>query len=283
MNRYSIKIAVVLLLGLICPGLASAEIDLRIEQTIKLDEKPIDTAVSVKGTYLFVLTDDGIVHTYDSDGNVKGEFYVGENVDKIACGHNDNILILSSKKNREVQKIVFDFIEVINIEGSPYKGNADAPIVIVVFTDYQCPYCSRLSPILDQVIENNKGMVKVVTKNFPLPMHGFARNAAAAALAAHKMGKFWEFHKALYENSYQLSEKKLLEIATGLGLDPDKFKQEMESKEIRKKIDRDIMEAEDAGATGTPTVFVNGRKLRNRSLEGFQDIINTLLNEQQQN
>ena len=94
-------------------------------------------AMSVGGTYLFALTEDGIVHAYDTEGNIKGEIYVGKKVDSIACGPQENILILKSKKNREIQKLVFDFIEHINIEGSPYRGNADAPIVIAVFTDYQ--------------------------------------------------------------------------------------------------------------------------------------------------
>jgi len=108
-------------------------------------------------------------------------------------------------------------------------------------------------------------------------MHGYARKAAAAALAANEMGKFWEFHEALYKNMNQLGDKKVREIAAGLGLDPDKFEQEMKSEKIRNKIDQDIMEAEKAGVTGTPAVFVNGRRLRDRSLDGFQDIIDTLL------
>jgi protein-disulfide isomerase len=132
-------------------------------------------------------------------------------------------------------------------------------------------------PILDQVIENYMDTVKIVIKNYPLPMHSYARNAAAAALAAYKMGKFWEFSEALYENTYQLSDEKVREIATGLGLNPDEFEKEMKSEKTREKIDRDIIEAEKAGATGTPAVFVNGRRLRDRSLEGFQDIIDTQL------
>ena len=281
MNRYRITIAVVLLLGIIiCPGLASAEIDWWIDQTIKLDEKPLDTAMSVSGTYLFALTDDGIVHAYDSDGNIKGEIYVGKNVDHIDCGPEENILILNSKKNREIQKIVFEFIEAINTEGSPFKGNADAPIVIAVFTDYQCPYCARLWSLLEKVLNNNKDTVRIVSKNYPLPMHGYARYAAAAALAAFKMGKFREFDEALFRNAHELSDDKLLEIATGLGLDPDEFEKEMKSQEIQRKIEKDMMEAEKVGITGTPTVFINGRKLRNRTLDGFQDIINSLLNKQ---
>ena len=113
-------------------------------------------------------------------------------------------------------------------------------------------------------------------------MHGYARNAAAAALTAHKMGKFPAFHEALYDNMRWLSDEKIREIAADLGLDPDEFEKEMNSKEIQKKIDEDMIEAETAGTTGTPTIFINGRRLRNRSLEGFQAIIDAQLNKQQQ-
>lgn len=108
-------------------------------------------------------------------------------------------------------------------------------------------------------------------------MHGYARSAAAAALAAYKMGKFGEFQDALYENRYQLNDENMLKIAARLGLDPDEFEKEMKSKEIQNKINQDIRDAEKAGATGTPTVFINGRRLRDRSLAGFQDVIDTLL------
>lgn len=108
-------------------------------------------------------------------------------------------------------------------------------------------------------------------------MHSYARSAAAASLVAHEMGKFWEFHKALYKNSRWLSDEKVQEIATDLGLDPDLFLEEMASKRIQHKIEKDIIEAEKAGATGTPTIFINGRRLRNRSSQGFQEIINAQL------
>lgn len=137
MKRHIVKIAFVLLLGLACPWSASAEVEWQLEQTINLDNKPIDIVMSARGTYMFVLTDDGVIRTYDSDGSIKGEINVEKNVDGIACGPEENILILKNKKNKNVQKIKLEFIEKINIEGFPYKGNADAPVVIAVFTDYQ--------------------------------------------------------------------------------------------------------------------------------------------------
>ena len=137
MKRYTIKIVLILLLSLICPWSASAEVEWQLEQVINLDKKPIDMVMSARGTYLFVLTDDGIVHVFDSEGAIKGEIDVEKNVDTIACGPDENILLLKSKKNKEIQKISVEFVENINIEGFPYKGNADAPVVIAVFTDYQ--------------------------------------------------------------------------------------------------------------------------------------------------
>ena len=102
-----------------------------------LEKKPLDVIMSVQGSWLFVLTDDGIVQIYNSAGVLKDQIEVGRHVDSIAAGPEDNILIVKSKKEKTVQRISFEFIREINVTGSPYKGNPDAPVVIVVFSDYQ--------------------------------------------------------------------------------------------------------------------------------------------------
>ncbi len=127
------------------------------------------------------------------------------------------------------------------------------------------------------MIENNKGTVKIVIKNYPLPMHKYARNAAAAALAAHSMGRFWEFHEALYDNMKQLNNETVREIAANIGLDPDELFKVMKSKEIQDRINKDMRDAKEAGVGGTPTIFINGKKLKDRSIEGFQDMIDARL------
>ena len=103
-------------------------------------------------------------------------------------------------------------------------------------------------------------------------MHRYARNAAAAALAADSMGKFWEIHEALYKNK-KLDDEKVREIASNLGLDPDVFIKIMKSRAIQEKISKDVRDAKKVGVNGTPTIFINGRLLRDRSVEGFQDAI----------
>lgn len=137
MKRYLIKITFLVCMCLICPLSASAEVDWTTQQIKNFEKEPVDIVMSVNGSYMYILTEDGIIHVYDSAGNLKGQIEAGKHIDQITSGPKDNLLILKSSKNREVQTIIVDFIQEISIEGSPYKGNADAPIVIAVFTDYQ--------------------------------------------------------------------------------------------------------------------------------------------------
>lgn len=120
--------------------------------------------------------------------------------------------------------------------------------------------------------------VKLVIKHFPLRKHQFARRAARAALAAGKQGKFWEFHKVLFQNYRVINEQKIKEIAGELNLNMQSFEEDREASAINKLIDRDIEDAKKAGVRGTPTVFINGRKLKRRSLRGFQQAIEAELN-----
>jgi len=132
-------------------------------------------------------------------------------------------------------------------------------------------------PLLEQVLEKNAESVKIVFKHFPLRNHEFARPAAIAALAAEKQGKFWEFHDLLFKNYNRLNEQKVREIAQQLNLDMIKFDQDQKDPRIGAIIDRDVSEGNRVGVRGIPTVFINGRLLRNRNLGGFQAMIEKTL------
>ena len=123
------------------------------------------------------------------------------------------------------------------------------------------------------MLEKNPKTVKVVFKNFPLRKHRFAAKAAAAALAARRQEKFWEFHDELFKNYGQLSDKKIDEIARKLGLDEAQFKKDRKDPLILAKVREDYQEGINSGVKGTPTIFVNGRRVRSRNVQGFQDII----------
>ncbi len=132
-------------------------------------------------------------------------------------------------------------------------------------------------PVLEQVLEKNPDKVKLVFKNFPLRNHKFAMQAATAALAAEKQGKFWEFHDLLFKDYNRLNEQKVKEIAQKLKLDMQQFEKDRKDPGIRTLINRDVSEGSRAGVRGTPTIFVNGRLLRNRSMAGFQELIEKAL------
>ena len=128
-------------------------------------------------------------------------------------------------------------------------------------------------PVLEQVLEKNPENVKFAFKNYPLRNHKFAMKAAIAALAAGSEGKFWEFHDELYKNYNKLSDQKIREIALGLGFDQAEFEKRMSDPKIAAMIRQDLQDGAKAGVRGTPTIFINGRRLKNRSLQGFQAAI----------
>jgi protein-disulfide isomerase len=134
-----------------------------------------------------------------------------------------------------------------------------------------------LVPILEQVLEKYPNDVKIVFKNFPLRSHKFAMPAAVAALAAGEKGKFSEFHDLLFENYNKLNDQKIQEIAQAVGLKMEEYEKKKKDPAIQQRVNEDALEGRRAGVRGTPTVFINGIRLRDRSLKGFQAAIDKQL------
>jgi len=128
-------------------------------------------------------------------------------------------------------------------------------------------------PVLEQVLKNYPEEVKIVFKHFPRPNRESAMTAAFAAQGAESYGKFWEFHDLLFKNSEKLSDQKIQDIAQELGIAQTDFQQMIKDPIIQEKVNQDILEGRQAGVNGTPAVFINGRFLRNRSLDAFQAVI----------
>ncbi len=150
----------------------------------------------------------------------------------------------------------------VNIAGAPVKGPADAKVSIVEFSDFQCPFCARVTPTLAQIEKEYGDQVRVVFKHLPLSSHPKAPAAHAAAEAAHKQGKFWEMHDAIFGDQRSMSPEKYVTWAGEIGLDVDQFNKDIASADVKKRIDADNAEATKLGSTGTPAFFINGRYLR---------------------
>jgi protein-disulfide isomerase len=124
------------------------------------------------------------------------------------------------------------------------------------------------------VLEQYPNDIKLVFKNFPLTrIHKSAMNASIGALAAHQQGKFWEFHSELFKNYTKLNDAKFVEIAQSLGLNMEQFKQDMKNPALASLVQRDLKDGVESGVRGTPSIFINGRRLQQRSFPGFKQVI----------
>lgn len=158
----------------------------------------------------------------------------------------------------------------IPVQGGSVLGSATAPLTIVEYTDYQCPFCKRFIDNAFPEIKKNyidTGKVRFVSRNLPLPFHKNARKAAQAALCAGDQGKYWEMRGELFNNSQALEPEKLPGYAQGLKLDMKKFESCLASNEHLDKIDEDSKEAQSIGLSGTPT-FVLGRSVQDGLMDG---------------
>ncbi|MDF1592332.1 MAG: hypothetical protein P1P89_12525 [Desulfobacterales bacterium] len=135
-KRVTICVLALLLVAMVSLN-SSAEVEGDVQRTLKLQEAPIDAAVSLNGKWLFVLTQTGSVQVYTPDGRLEGQLTVGSQVDGIRVGPREDLLLLTSRKDKTVQIMVLDFIQSINVTGSPSKGPENAPIVIAVFSDFE--------------------------------------------------------------------------------------------------------------------------------------------------
>jgi protein-disulfide isomerase len=166
----------------------------------------------------------------------------------------------------------------IPLTNSPVRGGEAGKVTVVEFADYQCPFCGQAEGLLKQVLEAYPKDVRLVYKQFPLTtIHPQAMSAAKAAVAAGRQGKYWEMHDLLFENQRQLSPEKYTEFAEKLALDIAQFQKDMESPEVLAQINRDMQDGKAADVSGTPTLFVNGKRLVNRSFDGFKQMIDASL------
>jgi protein-disulfide isomerase len=144
---------------------------------------------------------------------------------------------------------------------APSKGPKNAAITMVVFSDFQCPFCGRIEPTLAKLDSEYPGKIRVVWKNFPLSFHQNAKPAAKAALAAGEQGKFWEMHDKLFANQQALDRASLEKYGQDLGLKMDRYKADLDSSKFDAQIEADTKEGSAVDVSGTPATFVNGRKI----------------------
>lgn len=162
----------------------------------------------------------------------------------------------------------------VTVGSTPAKGSAQAPVTIIEFSDYECPFCKRVEPTIVQVLKTyGPDKVRFAYRNFPLPGHANALPAAEAAACAAEQGKFWEYHEKAMAAT-DLSKDNLKKLAGEVGVDPKKFDECIAAQKFKDAIAKDVAAGEAAGVSGTPAFFINGRMLDGaQPFEKFKEMI----------
>lgn len=167
--------------------------------------------------------------------------------------------------------------QLISVDNDPSRGAATAPVTIVEFTDFQCPACAAMHPIIEEVLKSYGDKVRLVIRDFPLSIHPHARKAAEAANAAHAQGKFFEYASLLFQRQDALDPASLKKYATELGLNRTRFDAELDKGTYAAEVQHDLVDGENYGVDQTPTIFVNGVVLGTLSPEALRAAIDRAL------
>jgi protein-disulfide isomerase len=163
---------------------------------------------------------------------------------------------------------------VVAENGRPARGPANAPIQMIEFSDFQCPFCLKANPTVTQVLNTYGDKIRFVYRHYPLPNHPNARPAAEAAQCANEQGKFWPFHDRLFARDGRLSDADLKTVAGEVSLDMTKFEGCVATHKYKADVDADVAAGDEAGVSGTPAFFINGRTLTGaQPFEAFKRII----------
>jgi protein-disulfide isomerase len=168
-------------------------------------------------------------------------------------------------------------VQKISVDDDPARGDKAAPVTVVVFTDFQCPSCASMHPVIDEALKSYGTRVRLVIRDFPLAMHAQARKAAEAANAANAQGKFFEYINVLFKNQSALDVASLKRYATEVGLDRARFDAALDSGQYATEVSADVAEGEAYGVDATPTIFINGVRLLNLTPEGLRTAIDRAL------
>ncbi len=263
---------------------ARFEKDMKDSEVAKDLEKDVQEAqrVGVSGTPSFFI--NGIkVPSWDNDTLTRmiEAGRSGGDVGAIAAevrGRIEAQMAAQRKAQADKQAAMAKQVVDIDVSGAPVKGDPDAPVTIVEFADFQCPYCANAQPLIKQVLDAYPGKVKLAFKHLPLmSIHPNARPAAVVSVEAMEHGKFWEMHDLLFKNHAQLGAANLVNLARQVGLDPTEVETAIKTDAGAAVIDKDIADSRRVGVTGTPTYFINGKRVMQRDFDTFKRMIDEAL------
>lgn len=257
-----------------------------IEAAAKKDGKSVDEYVQINiNDKVAKPSEDEIKAFYESHKDQVGGKSFAEVKDSISQFMNRgaeqsvrNEFLAQLRKDAKVEIKLDTPRSAVEVGDNPGMGPKDAPITIIEFTDYECPFCGRVRPTIAQVMEKYKGKVRYVLSDYPLPFHGNAKKAHEAAHCAGDQDKYWEMSKLLFQNQRALSISDLKKYSKDIGLNQSKFDKCLDSGKYTKKVNDNQAYGSTVGVNGTPAFFINGIALSGaQPIGAFTEIIDTEL------
>jgi predicted DsbA family dithiol-disulfide isomerase len=246
--------------------------------TIKLGKEPLDIVLSIDGKMAYILTKGSVVVYSAKENRIMERIPVNENITNLWVSPRGNLIYLTSTESKELSVVRLDFSLEINRGNSVSLGKEDAPVTLVAFMDFQCPFCLKAFSILRDVLDEYPDEVNLIFKHFPLKDHIYAEKAALASLSAYKQGKFLEIAGVFFENREKFGDKTIDQAAERVGLDMALFKKEMESKSVKRVLVEDIEMGRELMIKGVPAIFINGKQVNNRFLPNLPEMVADELN-----
>ncbi len=256
-------------------------LNLTIQHQWQIQATPIAFVQSLDNKKTFILGSDATVYILTTEGKLLGTLPVSEDVIDIDIAPRGETLYLLNKSDKSFTALALSFTYNIDTKTAPFLGNPDAPVTLVEFSDFECPYCAKVKPLLDQLLKANPETLKIAFKHLPLRMHKQAEPAARASIAAQKQGKFWQMHDELFKIK-KMTPKAIEAAAQNIGLDMEQFNKDKDSYATKQQLAKDMSDAAQAEVTGTPTMFINGVRVDKRSGDSIQTMIDKALEKEAQ-
>jgi protein-disulfide isomerase len=250
----------------------AGDLNWSVQTTWPIPARPLDIAQSLDNKKVFILGNDAKVYIFTPEGKQLAVLPVEAGVKTIDISARGDMLYLVNHKTNSYTALDMSFSQKIDISQAPVRGKADAPVTLVLFSDFECPWCGKLEPVLAELLANNPDKLRIVFKHLPLSIHPQAEPAALATIAAQRQDKFWEMHDALFQVT-TWNPNSINDIAVRIGLNMEKFKADLANPDIEERLLKDKADAQMADVTSTPSLFINSRPVRDRSLVALQKIV----------
>lgn len=261
--------------GALLTAMQSAEAKIAVEpiKSIKLADTPQDITFSRNGQTAYILGRTAIMLYSVPEGRVTETIPLTTTYGSIALSPDETTLYLAGGDAPEVGVVQFSIIHDIAIGTSPVIGNAQAPVTVTAFFDYQCPYCARVYPLLQELLKKHPDKAKLVIKHFPLSMHKFAEKASLAALAAARQNKYEKVTELFFKHFSALNDATIRTYLQEAGVDMQKFDADVKSPEIKQLLEQDKQTGRQVGVRGVPAIFIDGISPKGRSLDVFSRMV----------